>query len=73
MKLNNVQETIVRCRISRTKFYEEVAAGRLGSVKVGRRRLIPDSAIDAWISDRMAEALESGDLRPEHLGTADAA
>ena len=73
MQLNTVQEAILRCRISRSKFYEEVAAGRLGSVKVGRRRLIPDSAIDTWIADRMAEAIESGDLRPEHLGTADAA
>ncbi len=73
MKLNTIQEAILRCRISRTRVYEEMAAGRLGSVKVGRRRLIPDSAIDAWITERMAEAIESGDLRPEHIGTADAA
>jgi excisionase family DNA binding protein len=41
------------CRIlglSRTTLYAQLASGRLRSVTVGRRRLIPREAIDAFIA-----------------------
>lgn len=36
--------------IGRTALYSEIQAGRLRSVKVGRRRLVPSSAIDAYLA-----------------------
>lgn len=38
--------------IGRTALYAEIGAGRLRSVKVGRRRLIPSSAITEFASGR---------------------
>lgn len=37
--------------ISRAKVYEELAAGRLRSVKSGKRRLIPVAALDEWLAE----------------------
>ncbi len=42
--------------LGRSLIYSELAAGRLHSVKCGRRRLIPAGAITAYIADRAAEA-----------------
>jgi excisionase family DNA binding protein len=47
--LNSVNEIVDRARLSRSKVYEEMASGRLGSVKVGGRRLIPESAFIDYI------------------------
>jgi excisionase family DNA binding protein len=38
--------------IGRSALYAEIAAGRLQSVKVGRRRLIASGAISRYIADR---------------------
>jgi excisionase family DNA binding protein len=42
--------------ISYAKTKQEVALGRLRSVKAGRRRLIPAAALREWIADREGEA-----------------
>ena len=36
--------------IGRTKAYQEIAAGRLRAVKVGRRTLITHDAAEAWLA-----------------------
>ncbi len=36
--------------IGRSKIYEELASGRLRSVRVGRRRLVPEQAIADFIT-----------------------
>lgn len=36
--------------LSRTQVYSLVSAGRLRTLKVGRRRLVPSSAIDDYIA-----------------------
>ena len=41
--------------ISRAKLYEELASGRLRSVKSGKRRLIPVGALDEWLTDLPSE------------------
>lgn len=41
--------------ISRAKLYEELASGRIRSVKSGKRRLIPVGALDEWLTDLPAE------------------
>lgn len=48
--------------IGRTKLLEEVYSGRLGSVNVGRRRLVSRAQLAAWVA-----ALES---RSETAGSA---
>jgi len=44
--MSEVQE---RLGISRSKAYEEIAAGRLRAVKCGSRTLIPYAAGEAWL------------------------
>lgn len=49
-KLNDIEATQDRLgNISRTKTFELIRNGDLPSVKIGRRRLVPDSAIDAYL------------------------
>ena len=45
-----VREACVSLSISRSKLYEEVAAGRLRALKAGSRTLIPVKSIDAWLN-----------------------
>lgn len=42
--------------VGRTAFYEEVKAGRLKPVKLGRRTLIPTKEADRWLSELPAMA-----------------
>lgn len=44
-RLLNITEAARRLGVARTTLYGELQAGRLRSVKVGRRRLVPASAI----------------------------
>jgi excisionase family DNA binding protein len=46
----SVHEFCVRYGIGRTNAYQEIAAGRLRAVKVGRRTLIPYDAAEAWLA-----------------------
>ena len=50
--LYTVEDAADALRLSRSKVYEEMAAGRLESVKVGRSRRIPRGAIVAYV-DRL--------------------
>lgn len=45
-----IPEFLAAYGICRTKFYMEVAAGRLKIVKCGRTTLIPREAAEAWQS-----------------------
>lgn len=54
-RLLSVDEAAAALGIRRTLVYDELARGRLGSVKVGRRRLVPAAAIAAYIADRQAD------------------
>jgi excisionase family DNA binding protein len=44
-----VHEAAELLGIGRTKVYAEIAAGRIESVTVGSRRLVPYSALEAYI------------------------
>lgn len=50
--LLSIRETCQAVGLSHVSVYHEIAAGRLASCKIGRRRLITPEAIRAWISDR---------------------
>jgi excisionase family DNA binding protein len=57
-RLLSIDEAADALGIGRSRLYEEIGAGRLRSVTVGRRRLVPASAIAAYI-----EALADGERR----------
>jgi excisionase family DNA binding protein len=61
VRLNSVKDIVARTGLSRSKVYQEMDSGRLRSVKVGRRRLITESALVDYI-DSLAEA---GTMRAE--------
>jgi excisionase family DNA binding protein len=44
-RLYSVTEAAALLRIGRSSVYQEIGAGRLRSLRVGRRRLIPSSAL----------------------------
>lgn len=50
LRLYPVKEAMVLLSLGRTSIYEQIRSGRLRSVKEGRRRLIPASAIADYIA-----------------------
>jgi len=60
-RLNSIKDAGGRLRLSRSKVYEEMDSGRLQSVKVGRRRLIPESALIDYINKLIEAATPGGD------------
>ena len=60
-RLYRVPEAMRLLALSRSVLYEQIRAGRLGSVTQGRTRLIPSSAITDYIALLLREA---GDDRP---------
>lgn len=42
--------------VGRSTIYSEIAAGRLASFTIGRRRLIAADALAAYIADRSSDA-----------------
>ncbi len=44
--------------VGRSKFYELVGSGELRSVKIGKRRLVPEQAIVEYIARLEAQARE---------------
>jgi excisionase family DNA binding protein len=58
--LNSIKDVVIRTRLSRSKIYEELANGRLKSVKVGRRRLITESALVDYIDYLVETTTPSG-------------
>lgn len=45
-----IKEALAVTGISRSKFYDEMGAGRIKTIKVGRRVLITVDALRAWMS-----------------------
>lgn len=50
-RLHSVEAVMERLGIGRSKTYEVLGSGQLRSVKVGRRRLVPESAIVEFIQN----------------------
>jgi len=49
-RLLSIDDAAERLGIGRSRLYDELAAGRLRSLKVGRRRLVPASALAAYVA-----------------------
>lgn len=54
--LLTVPEVMARLKLSRTKVYDLIRTRRLVSIKEGRARRIPESAVQDYIRARIAEA-----------------
>ena len=46
----SIKETAEACGLSRATLYRLMADGKLGTLKIGARRLVPVVAIDALLS-----------------------
>ena len=55
-RLLSVDDAAAALGVGRTAVYDELGAGRLRSVKVGRRRLIPTVAVRDYIEQASAAA-----------------
>lgn len=54
--LLSVDDAALALSIGRTEIFRLISSGELSSLKVGRRRLIPARALEAWVATRMANA-----------------
>ena len=55
-ELISIKEAVALTGLSHVTLYNEINAGRLKSLKVGRRRLIRHAALSEWIEQREKEA-----------------
>ena len=46
----SINEACQVCGLGRVTLYKEIGAGRLRTVKVGRRTLVPAEALKAWLA-----------------------
>jgi excisionase family DNA binding protein len=53
--LHEVEDARKLLSLGRTKFYEEVHAGRLTIVKAGKKSLVPQSSLDSYVAAKIAE------------------
>jgi excisionase family DNA binding protein len=59
--MNEIPAVCERTGIGRSKLYQLMASGDLESVRVGRRRLIPEAALIQFVERLRAE---QGDRKP---------
>jgi excisionase family DNA binding protein len=57
--LHDVPAIMERLRVGRSTVFDEMASGRLRSIKIGRRRLVSETALCDYIAelDRQAATL----------------
>jgi excisionase family DNA binding protein len=57
-RLHNIERAQERLGVGRSKIFELIASGELRSVRVGRRRLVPEQAIRDFVAqlDKQAGA-----------------
>ncbi len=48
-RLLSVREVCALTGLGRTSLYQELRSGRLRSLRIGGRRLVPADALEAWI------------------------
>lgn len=64
--LLTVKDVAQRLAIGRTTVYELISRGGLKTIKIGRARRIPESALDEWIAQHFA--LDTGETESERVG-----
>lgn len=63
-RLLSIREAADALGIGRSRLYAELDAGRVHSLKVGRRRLIPAFAVATFINDKAGPDRDSGPAGP---------
>jgi excisionase family DNA binding protein len=56
--LLTVKEAASRLALGRTTVYELIAKRELKSIKIGRARRVPESAVEQWIAQQVHEQAE---------------
>ena len=56
-RLLSVDQAAVALGLGRSLTYQEISSGRLASVRVGRRRLVPSSAVAEYVATRASGAV----------------
>lgn len=59
-KLVSIEEARARIGIGRSKIYEELGAGRLSAVKVGKRTFIREDDLQSYVASLPAAAFGKG-------------
>jgi hypothetical protein len=54
--LHPIEDARKALSLGRTRFYEEVRAGRIVIVKAGKKSLVPQSSLDNYVAAKIAEA-----------------
>lgn len=60
LQLCSVPETCALLRVSRWQVYQLINKRQLGSIKIGRRRLVPLDEIEAYLRRRRRESAQLG-------------
>lgn len=55
-QLLSIKEAVEQTGLSHVTLYNEINAGRLKSLKIGRRRMIRPASLREWIEQREKEA-----------------
>jgi len=53
--LLTVKEAAARLALGRTTLYELIARRELKTIKIGRARRVPESALEQWIAQQVCE------------------
>lgn len=53
-RLLSIDQACAALGLGRSRTYQEISSGRLPSIRVGRRRLVPAAAIARYIAERAA-------------------
>lgn len=70
-RLLSIDEAGAMLGLGRSFVYQEIAAGRLRSVKVGRRRLVSAAAIGQFIHEKAGPDRDSGPAAEDRHGHGD--
>jgi excisionase family DNA binding protein len=62
-KLLNVNEAATALGLGRSLVYTLIATGEITSIKIGRARRIPPSAIDEFIARRLEQEVSDTEVR----------
>jgi excisionase family DNA binding protein len=63
VRLNSIKQVMTRLGLGRSTVYQELASGRLQSVKVGRRRLVTESQLIDYIYNLVLAGAPSAAIR----------
>lgn len=57
---NSIERSAERLGVGRTTMYQKIASGEIESVKIGRRRIVPEEALQAYLQRLLAEQRSGG-------------